>query len=56
MKKTPYRVSFSFIVAESGFAPGSSGYEPDEILLLYPAINDIIHNLLFIAIKTGTNH
>jgi hypothetical protein len=35
--KTPFRVLF-LLVAGSGFAPESAGYEPTEILLLYPAI------------------
>ena len=33
---------FCFLVAELGIAPKSRGYEPLEILLLYPAINAIM--------------
>lgn len=29
---------YHMLVAEPGFEPGSSGYEPDEIPLLYSAI------------------
>ena len=35
-----------FLVAGPGFAPGSSGYEPDELLLLYPA--DMQHSMTFL--------
>jgi hypothetical protein len=30
-----------FLVAGPGFAPGSQGYEPCELLLLHPAISSI---------------
>jgi hypothetical protein len=36
-KNTKLNWCFFLIVAGPGLAPGSSGYEPDEILLLYPA-------------------
>jgi hypothetical protein len=34
----PRAISLSSVVAELGIAPRTSGNEPDEILLLYPAI------------------
>lgn len=40
-KNTPLLECFFFsyiVVAGPGFAPGSRGYEPLEMLLLYPAI------------------
>jgi len=36
-------------VAGPGFEPGSSGYEPDEIPLLYPAMENIISENSFFA-------
>ncbi len=32
------RVSWSFLVAGPGVAPGPSDYEPDEVLFLHPAL------------------
>ena len=41
----------SFIaVAEFGFAPKFQGYEPRELLLLYPAMLSIIYSFCFLAI------
>ena len=38
MKKHPFRMFF-LRVAGVGIAPTLSGYEPDEVLLLHPAIS-----------------
>lgn len=38
LEKQVMRRQTSIIVAGPGFAPGSRGYEPLEVLLLYPAI------------------
>lgn len=40
-----------FRVAGPGFEPGSSGYEPDEIPLLYPAITLFSGFLVYIGPK-----
>jgi hypothetical protein len=37
MDKGSYYKKYSFLVAGPGFAPGSSDYEPDEVLFLHPA-------------------
>lgn len=37
-KNTPYVVCFCILVAGPGFEPGSRGYEPLEVPLLYPAL------------------
>lgn len=42
--KTP-KGAFVFLVAGPGFAPRSAGYEPTEILLLYPAINQRVNSI-----------
>ena len=36
--KNPLILRTFLLVAGPGIAPRSSGYEPDELLLLYPAI------------------
>lgn len=38
--------AFSLLVAGAGFEPASSGYEPDEIPLLYPAM-DLLYSTDF---------
>ena len=45
-KNAPFFGTFLFYrVAEPGFAPGATGYEPVEILLLHSAIHSIIHQI-----------
>lgn len=45
-RKTPQR-EFFLLVAGPRLARGSAGYEPTEILLLYPAMDDIVHLFYF---------
>ena len=43
--KTPHESGvFSFLVAGPGIEPGSGGYEPPEVPLLYPAISNVIRD------------
>ena len=42
---------FKIFVAASGLAPESSGYEPDEILLLYAAIKILLTRELLYSIQ-----
>ena len=47
LSRTRYKIArqrrraILYLVAGPGLAPGSPGYEPDEVLLLYPAIHQI---------------
>jgi hypothetical protein len=46
--KNPYIIRvFCILVAGPGIEPGSSGYEPDEVPLLYPAITPLLVHPLY---------
>lgn len=42
MRKPGLRRASLTLVAGPGFAPGPQGYEPCEVLLLHPAIDNIV--------------